>query len=372
MQFRRSTRWLLLALLVFVFTVSSHAQISISVGIAPPPLPVYEQPPCPEPGLMWTPGYWAFDQDQASYYWIPGAWVPAPSPGLLWTPGYWGWEHGRFFFHQGYWGRHVGYYGGVNYGFGYGGIGFAGGEWRGDRFHYNTSIMHVDRRFIHETFEDRDRVERGFTERDNHIAFSGGPGGIRHDPRPEERFAEHEQHMDRSPFQFSHEQRAHADRDSFFNRNGGHPAHPFADRPLGSESRPMPMNDRDRPAHDDDRGRPGHDNWNEPGHARPDHESRPAPSPDWNRSSHDDRITPSRQQPPAQQAPNSRPAPYSQPDAGRNNPGHGGGAPPAQSRPAQPSQPAPASHPAPAAHPAPPASHPAPASKPAPKDEHKH
>jgi hypothetical protein len=25
-------------------------------------------------------------------------------------------------FHRGYWGRHVGYYGGVNYGYGYGGI----------------------------------------------------------------------------------------------------------------------------------------------------------------------------------------------------------------------------------------------------------
>ena len=32
----------------------------------------------------------------------------------------------------GYWGPHVGYYGGVNYGFGYMGVGFAGGAWRGD------------------------------------------------------------------------------------------------------------------------------------------------------------------------------------------------------------------------------------------------
>ena len=217
MQSLRSTRWFLLALLVSVILRLLARQITISVGFAPPPLPVYEQPPCPEPGLMWTPGYWAWDHDQGDYYWVPGAWVPAPRPGLLWTPGYWGWSRGRFFFHEGYWGPHVGYYGGVNYGFGYGGIGFAGGEWRGDRFHYNTAVIHVDRRYYRggEIFEDRGRVERGFVERDSHVAFSGGPGGIHHDPRPEERFAEHEQHMDRSPFQHSHEDRAHADRELF-------------------------------------------------------------------------------------------------------------------------------------------------------------
>src|ERR1700727_2487320 len=27
---------------------------------APPPLPDYEQPPCPEDGYLWTAGYWAY------------------------------------------------------------------------------------------------------------------------------------------------------------------------------------------------------------------------------------------------------------------------------------------------------------------------
>ena len=81
--------------------------------------------------MMWMPGYWAYDQDQGDYYWVPGSWVEAPRRGLLWTPPYWGWYGGHYRFHRGYWGRHVGYYGGVNYGYGYGGIGFAGGEWRG-------------------------------------------------------------------------------------------------------------------------------------------------------------------------------------------------------------------------------------------------
>ena len=174
MRFLLTARWLMLALIIVLISVSSLAGAQIIVSIAPPALPVYEQPPCVQPGMMWTPGYWAYG-DQG-YYWVSGAWVPAPYEGALWTPPYWGWEGGRYRFHEGYWGPRVGYYGGVNYGFGYGGFGFAGGEWRGHDFHYNTAIMHVDDSYIHHTFKDYGRVERSFVARDSHVAFSGGPG----------------------------------------------------------------------------------------------------------------------------------------------------------------------------------------------------
>jgi len=53
---------------------------------------------------------------------LPGAWGSAPLPrAALWTPPYWGWRGGITGSHDGYWGRTLGYYGGVNYGFGYGG-----------------------------------------------------------------------------------------------------------------------------------------------------------------------------------------------------------------------------------------------------------
>jgi hypothetical protein len=238
MKMLRSARWLLLALLLSVIPASSYAGVLISVGFAPPALPVYEQPPCPEPGLMWTPGYWAYGED--GYYWVPGAWVPAPYEGALWTPGYWGWSGGNYVFHEGYWGPHVGYYGGVNYGFGYGGFGFFGGMWRGHEFVYNTAAMHVDRRYIHSTYEDRGAVERGFVARDSHVAFSGGPGGIRYEARPEERMAEHEQHMARTNFQAQHEQTFRADRGSYVKNNGGRPQHLVVDRPLGVETHSAP------------------------------------------------------------------------------------------------------------------------------------
>src|SRR5579885_1872110 len=52
---------------------AAFVSIGISVGIAPPPLPVYEQPIAPGPGYIWTPGYWAWDPAYG-YYWVPGAW----------------------------------------------------------------------------------------------------------------------------------------------------------------------------------------------------------------------------------------------------------------------------------------------------------
>jgi hypothetical protein len=167
------TRVMLLALLVCLIPASSYAGVFISVGFAPPPLPVYVQPPCPEPGWMWTPGYWAYGDD--GYYWVPGTWVPAPYLGALWTPGYWGWSTGLYVWHPGYWGPHVGYYGGVNYGFGYMGVGFVGGMWAGGAFRYNTAVMRVNTTIIHNTYVDRTVIERNTIVNDRRVAFSGGP-----------------------------------------------------------------------------------------------------------------------------------------------------------------------------------------------------
>ena len=57
-----SMQTLLLALLVFLAPAASRAQVSVgvSVHVGPPALPVYEQPPCPVEGYLWTPGYWAY------------------------------------------------------------------------------------------------------------------------------------------------------------------------------------------------------------------------------------------------------------------------------------------------------------------------
>ncbi len=99
---------------------AAQVGIEISVQVAPPELPVYDQPPIPDAGYIWTPGYWAWNEP-VGYYWVPGTWVQPPAVAVLWTPPYWAWLGGSYRFHDGYWGPHVGYYGGVDYGHGYGG-----------------------------------------------------------------------------------------------------------------------------------------------------------------------------------------------------------------------------------------------------------
>jgi len=133
-------------------TPQAHAAVFVSVGIAPPAIPVYAQPECPGDGYIWTPGYWAWGPD--GYYWVDGAWVEPPYEDALWTPGWWGWGGGAYLWYPGYWGRTVGYYGGINYGFGYFGTGFYGGYWHGGHFWYNRAYNHFGHGF-HGNFYNR-------------------------------------------------------------------------------------------------------------------------------------------------------------------------------------------------------------------------
>ena len=55
----------------------------------------------------------------------------------------------------GYWGPHVGFYGGINYGFGYFGAGYDGGYWRGRDFYYNRSVTRVNTTVIHNVYDRR-------------------------------------------------------------------------------------------------------------------------------------------------------------------------------------------------------------------------
>jgi hypothetical protein len=189
---------------------------------------------------MWTPGYWAYGAD--GYYWVAGAWVPSPYEGALWTPPYWGWGGGGYLFHAGYWGPAVGYYGGINYGFGYMGVGFVGGEWREHHFFYNTAIVNVNRTYIHHTYINRTIIRDHTIVNNNHIAFSGGLHGVQHEPTPQERRAMHEQHMAPTRFQEQHAQEARMNRENSFNVNHGRPQNAVLNRPLAAEHTTAPRN----------------------------------------------------------------------------------------------------------------------------------
>ena len=148
----------------------SSAGTFVSVTIAPPALPVYVQPVAPGPGYIWTPGYWAYGPD--GYYWVPGVWVIAPYVGALWTPGYWGWGNGVYVWHAGYWGTRVGFYGGVNYGYGYTGYGYHGGYWNHGTLYYNRAVTNVDVTRVHNTYYTSVNNAAG-----TRVSYHGGPGG---------------------------------------------------------------------------------------------------------------------------------------------------------------------------------------------------
>jgi len=178
--------------LLLLLASASLGQVRISVSFGPPALPVYEQPLCPGEGYIWTPGYWAWDDDGDDYYWVPGTWVMAPEPGYFWTPPYWAWVGSSFVFYDGYWGPHVGFYGGINYGFGYFGDGFVGGRWEGDHFFYNRSVTNVNVTNVRNVYNTT-IVNNNTTI--NRVSYNGGNGGVVARPTPQQEAFARERHV---------------------------------------------------------------------------------------------------------------------------------------------------------------------------------
>lgn len=220
MRMSPKLRLVLFSALFFGVSAVSSAQVNVSITVAPPPLPVYEQPLCPVEGYLWVPGYWAWGP--GGYFWVPGVWVAPPVLGYLWTPGYWAFVGGFYRWHPGYWGSHVGYYGGINYGFGYWGTGFYGGRWEGGVFRYNTAVMRVAPGF-HRVYEDRSVIRN--TTVVNRVSFNG-EGGVTARPTVEERVAMSERHVQWTSEQISHQRFARQDRGNWASENHGNPVHP--------------------------------------------------------------------------------------------------------------------------------------------------
>jgi hypothetical protein len=232
---------LLLAAGALLLSTPSAAQVGVgvSVGIAPPELPVYEQPICPGDGYIWTPGYWAWDGE---YYWVPGTWVLAPEPGFLWTPGYWGWGGSGFLFNEGYWGLGVGFYGGINYGFGYFGHGYDGGRWENGHFFYNTAVNRVDGNSIHNVYNTR------VNENGNRTSFNGGNGGINARATSEEESAARGRRTGPVAAQTQHAYSARNDPQQRFSTNHGAPPMTATSRAnLASHPKELPPIERSAP-----------------------------------------------------------------------------------------------------------------------------
>lgn len=214
-------------LLILILAISSVAikadaqviSIGVSIRVGPPVIPVYVQPACPTDGYLWVPGYWSYGDD--GYYWVPGYWAAPPMIGFLWTPGYWGYASGIYGWNAGYWGPHIGFYGGVNYGCGYGGVGYGGGGWVGGHFRYNTAVTNVNTTVIHNTYIDRTVINNTTV---NRVSYNGGPGGVTARPTPAEEAAGRDQHIQATTAQLQHQHTAGLDRNQYASVNHGRPA----------------------------------------------------------------------------------------------------------------------------------------------------
>ncbi|MGH8280270.1 MAG: YXWGXW repeat-containing protein [Gammaproteobacteria bacterium] len=204
-------------LLVVPAPASAQVSVGISVQVGPPPLPMYPQPFTPGPGYLWTPGYWAWGA--FGYYWVPGAWVMAPAIGLLWTPGYWAWNGGMYWWRPGYWGARVGFYGGINYGYGYIGVGYVGGYWRSGAFYYNRAVSNVNVSYIHNTYNRT--VVHNVTV--NRVSYNGGAGGTTAQASAEQLSYAREQHVAPTSAQVRQQHVAMNNPAQRFTRNQGRP-----------------------------------------------------------------------------------------------------------------------------------------------------
>lgn len=232
---KRAVHAVVFAFVILVLSSASFAQLRISVSFGPPALPVYEQPLCPGEGYLWTPGYWAWDADYDDYYWVPGTWVLPPQAELFWTPPYWAWVDGAFLFYDGYWGPQVGFYGGIDYGFGYFGEGFVGGRWDGGRFFYNRSVTNVNVTVIHNVYNT---TVVNTSNRTNRVSFNGGNGGINRRPTPQEEAVSRERHIPPAAGQLQQVQTARGNPQFRASTNRGKP-------PVAATARPAQFSGRD-------------------------------------------------------------------------------------------------------------------------------
>ena len=189
------------------------------VTVAPPPLPLYAQPAIPAAGYLWVPGFWAWREAVPDYFWVPGTWVKPPQQGFLWTPAYWSRVDGGYLFHAGYWAEQVGFYGGIDYGYGYAGDGYQGGRWENGALFYNRAVNNLGSPDIANVYDEAVAADT----RAVRVGFNGGGGGTTARPTRSQETLADARHGEATVEQRKHFELAAMDRALYSRLNHGEP-----------------------------------------------------------------------------------------------------------------------------------------------------
>ena len=146
---------------------------------------------------------------------------------MLWTPGYWAFVAGAYAFRPGYWGPHVGFYGGIDYGFGYNGAGYFGGRWDNGRYFYNGAANNFGAVHVADIYSEKIVNNTTITR----VSFNGGEGGVAAKPTNQELLAEKEPHIPASKLQVDHARASSMRGEQFVSTNHGKPAIAATERP---------------------------------------------------------------------------------------------------------------------------------------------
>src|SRR6202042_1693791 len=129
--------------------------------------------------------------------------------------------------------QHIGFYGGVNYGYGYTGSGYHGGYWQGRNFYYNRSVHNINVTRVTNVY-NRTVVVNNV----NRVSYNGGRGGINVRPQPAEIAANRGPRVPPMSTQYQNQREASQNRQQFYNVNKGRPALVASPRPIAAVARP--------------------------------------------------------------------------------------------------------------------------------------
>jgi hypothetical protein len=85
-----------------LFTVPALAQ-NLRIYMAPPASHTEIIPDQPSAGAIWQPGYFSYDMNTESYFWVSGQWVMPPVLGATWVAPAYQYDNGAYMFIPGRW-----------------------------------------------------------------------------------------------------------------------------------------------------------------------------------------------------------------------------------------------------------------------------